>query len=461
MDSDKAQNKQVRFDESLSAFVGAILPALGRDAVEHGYVVRDANGRLVFIARGELSPKQIQEASESAIAAVAAYVVDASFVVLLQQESGIETLTSQRPATTEHVQINDGTAIKISLVDNRIVGSDWLCRPAKGWRPPAIPRIVFASMKGGVGRSTALTVLAADLALDGKKVLVVDLDLEAPGIGSMLLEEANKPEYGALDWFVESRLSQHTESLLLEMVSSSHFPSGSGLINVVPAVGRSSDAMPNNVLAKLARAYVEQPDELGNQHSFLQRTQQLITLLEDQLSYDAVLIDARAGLNESTSASILGLGADVLLFGVNTPQTITSYRYLLAHLARFNRDPVDDWLLRLRMVHAHASPDPSNQALFRDRTHSMFSEFLYGNVPLLDAGGSPLHTQDPAESIEQFSVDDPTGPHYAWPVLWDSTYADFDPVSKPTLLSTEYYKRTFSGLIEGVRELIEPLQEGI
>ena len=119
------------------------------------------------------------------------------------------------------------------------------------------------------------------------------------------------------------------------MIAPSPFSGGKGLIDVVPAVGRSSDSHPANVLAKLARAYLELPQNEGPPKSFLAQTQELLGQLSTLNQYDAILIDARAGLNESTAASILGLGADILLFGVDTPQTFASYRYLLAHLARF------------------------------------------------------------------------------------------------------------------------------
>ena len=50
-------------------------------------------------------------------------------------------------------------------------------------REPSVPRTVtFYSFKGGVGRTTALTHVAWILAMRGRKVVTVDLDLEAPGI---------------------------------------------------------------------------------------------------------------------------------------------------------------------------------------------------------------------------------------------------------------------------------------
>ncbi len=44
--------------------------------------------------------------------------------------------------------------------------------------------VTFYSYKGGVGRTMALANVAALLAQDGRRVLVVDFDLEAPGVPS-------------------------------------------------------------------------------------------------------------------------------------------------------------------------------------------------------------------------------------------------------------------------------------
>src|SRR5271168_2494145 len=42
--------------------------------------------------------------------------------------------------------------------------------------------ITFYSFKGGVGRTMALVNVAAELVRRGRKVLVVDFDLQAPGL---------------------------------------------------------------------------------------------------------------------------------------------------------------------------------------------------------------------------------------------------------------------------------------
>jgi AAA domain len=52
-------------------------------------------------------------------------------------------------------------------------------------------RVTFYSYKGGVGRTLAMLNIAALLADQGRRVLVVDLDLEAPGLGLSALTQAD------------------------------------------------------------------------------------------------------------------------------------------------------------------------------------------------------------------------------------------------------------------------------
>ena len=55
------------------------------------------------------------------------------------------------------------------------------------------PIFTFYSYKGGVGRSMALVNVAAILAKMGRRVLLIDLDLEAPGISYL---DSNQPHKG-------------------------------------------------------------------------------------------------------------------------------------------------------------------------------------------------------------------------------------------------------------------------
>jgi len=47
--------------------------------------------------------------------------------------------------------------------------------------------VTFYSFKGGTGRSTALVNVAVEMVKSGLRVLVVDFDLEAPGLDTFNL----------------------------------------------------------------------------------------------------------------------------------------------------------------------------------------------------------------------------------------------------------------------------------
>ena len=69
-------------------------------------------------------------------------------------------------------------------------------------------RFTLYSVKGGVGRSTTVAVLARHLAAGGERLLAVDLDLESPGLSSALIEPEARPACGVTEWFVEDLVGQ-------------------------------------------------------------------------------------------------------------------------------------------------------------------------------------------------------------------------------------------------------------
>ena len=78
---------------------------------------------------------------------------------------------------------------KVFWEDRLLTGSDWW---TVGDPHPEghAQRWTLYSVKGGVGRSTTAAVLAWHLARKGERVLVVDLDLESPGLSSAMLDPA-------------------------------------------------------------------------------------------------------------------------------------------------------------------------------------------------------------------------------------------------------------------------------
>ena len=63
--------------------------------------------------------------------------------------------------------------------------------------------VTFYSFKGGVGRTLALVNIGIELAKTGRKVLLVDFDLEAPGIDTFNELEPPKSTPGVVDYIAD------------------------------------------------------------------------------------------------------------------------------------------------------------------------------------------------------------------------------------------------------------------
>ncbi len=439
------------YDNSLPRFAKLSAEHLGRDVLLRQLVLRDAVGRLtlIWLEPEACSPDKLAALTTAVMAEVQPYV-EAGMVVATPEQLFDEDLRDSKLGNWERIVVGEDYELLLRVLDRRLVGQDWQTRP-KGQIPDAPPIIVFASLKGGVGRSTALAVAAADFAAHGRNVLVIDLDLEAPGLGSMLLSAERTPKYGAVDYFVENGLSPLEDDFLQNLVGTSELTRSRGLVHVVPAVGQQSQDHPHNFLGKIGRAYLEDPGPDGTSQSFLVQTRELVDRLAKLNPYDVILVDTRAGLHETTAAAILGLGATVLCFGVDTPQTFLGYRFLFAHLNRFasEADRSDDWRMRIRMVHAKAAPGRERMVLFGDQVYDLFQAYLYDE----DQGDA---TQDNDAFVFSLGDSEDEAPHRCWRILNDSQYFEFDPLARPDMLDPQIYGQTFGPFVEELRAFIWP-----
>jgi Mrp family chromosome partitioning ATPase len=444
----------IRFDDSLPVFAGLVQSTWGEQAVQNNLFLRDASGRLTFVLLEEGRSKADQESLASkAVLELGSYVDDAGFSVATPDELFDEGLKTRAGVIV--VQLNDDRFRgKVNFIDRRMVGADWLRRPQSSAPPPA--RLVFSSIKGGVGRSTALCVVAAHLAANGRRVLAIDMDLEAPGLGNLLLSDNTLPEFGLLDYLVESEAgSILDEQFFADLIGPSWLGGGRGRVDVVPAIGQRSLTHPANVLAKLARAYLAETAADGQVLTFSDHMRVLVERYADPFRYDIILLDARAGLHETTASAVIGLGAEVLMFGLDQPQTFAGYELLLAHLATLPTAAEDRWQSRLHVVQAKAPADLHMRTRFSQRMESMLRRYLW---PSEDDRPSV----DPATFKDTFEVDwvedqdedvidelistEPPQPVLA--VLDDEQFRSFNPLADRDVLGDQIYSASFGQLLE-------------
>ncbi|MFV3076568.1 KGGVGR-motif variant AAA ATPase [Niveispirillum fermenti] len=264
------------------------------------------------------------------------------------------------------------------------------------------PRIVFFSIKGGVGRSTALAASAWSLAMQGKRVLVLDLDLESPGLSSALLPTDRQPEFGITDWLVED-LVDNGDTLLTGIYATSDLPTP-GQIVIVPAHGKE----PGEYVSKLGRAWMPKRDSRGTLESWSKRLDRLVNRLENTHQPDVILIDSRAGIDEVAAACVTDLGAHtVLMFAIQGQQTWTGYRALFSHWQQ--RSVITQIRDRLQLV-AGLVPDDERRLEYltalRADSYALFED-TYDQV------------EPGAVSDWNFEEDDDNAPHSPLAIRWN------------------------------------------
>ena len=333
-----------------------------------------------------------------------------------------------------------GTSVPIRLLDRQIIGQDWL-RPIE--TKNKVPRLVFFGLKGGVGRSTALAMLAYDLARSGKRVLLIDFDLESPGLSGLLLPPDRLADFGMVDWFIEDAVGQGNQ-VLERMISVSPLSEHTqGEIRVAAAMGMDE----NFFLAKLSRVYADIAQD-GHVERFSQRVGRLVSALESQEKPDVVLIDSRAGLHDLAAVSIVGLATTALMFATDTAQAWQGYRLLLSH---WQMHPVVLKAIRDRLVMVEALFPENDQAgradRFLENAYTLFSETIYEPI---EPGTKP------EPEIFNFDMNDEAAPHYPLRIKWNNRFQEFDPLLLPKgILTDADIAATFGSFLDGVKHIIE------
>lgn len=233
--------------------------------------------------------------------------------------------------------------------------------------------LTFYSYKGGVGRTMALANVATLLARWGRRVLVVDFDLEAPGLeryfAALPKDAARTERPGVVDMLLS--LQDRRPCLWQDALIRLDIDGGRGCLHLISA-GRDDGA------------YIRRAQSLNYDVLFADETLRFGDALIDlrrqwQQEYDYVLIDSRTGISDIGGiCTILFPDVLVLLFTAND-QSVQGCADVIrrAKLAQENL-PEDRWRLRalplLSRDERRAEFEQSEQ--WRPRIAEHMSEFF-------------------------------------------------------------------------------------
>jgi len=431
----------IRFDDVIphTQEIAKEIAATGIDVV----MVRDVLGRMTLVLEDtgqDVDTDALARWQHLATDRLGPYTAEPPVVLTSSLFMAEELL---RRALPEPINQNVPGHGKIRRIENTIVGQDWArVRPQSSGASGSF-RVALYGFKGGVGRSTATSMLARHLADLGKCVLVVDLDLESPGSGPMLVAGDELPRYGLIDQLVESAV-ENADGLDLVVRASNFSARGNGELWVAPARGAGNGDAEYSYVSKLNRVY----GELSGGLTFADRLESAVVACEDSVTKrsrlpDVVLLDSRAGLHDLAAVTISKLSDLALLFGADNSQTWDGYHDLFRYWqecgqAEFIRE-------KLQMI---ASMVPNHQGMSKDRYLDSFLDhswscfsILYDDLPDGDSiGYNP-------------SPEDTTGPHFPIPIMFTQELVGIDAVST-NWVDIGFVQPAYATFLQDVEKLI-------
>jgi MinD-like ATPase involved in chromosome partitioning or flagellar assembly len=259
---------------------------------------------------------------------------------------------------------------KLSWVEHEKSTPPWPLLASK----PAI--VTFYSFKGGVGRTTLLASTAWQLAKASKRVVVVDLDVEAPGVGTLLGAESDR---GVVDFLVDHAA---TGSSALEGIIAPAQELGpeAALVDVIPA-GR----LDHDYFEKLARldfvgSGLLEPGGIRPVREALLALMRAVAARSP--SPDYILLDSRAGLHDLAGLSLHDLAHVDVIVGRDSDQGYQGLELTVAALGQ--RRSFQD--LRSVVVQTMAPDDPASESYrelvqaYRQRSYDAFAEHVYRHI---------------------------------------------------------------------------------
>ena len=218
--------------------------------------------------------------------------------------------------------------------------------------------VTFYSFRGGVGRTMALVNIGTWLARQGRRVLLVDFDLESPGISHYALPNAKPERKGVVDYLLEA--SEHGVPRTLEDFYFESFKEKSGALYVMPA-GRASTHQERLEKVNFASLYRD-----GDGYLIVEN---LKALWANEISPDYVLIDSRTGYSEAAGICTRQLADAVVITFIPSPQNLNGLQEIVHQIRAQN---TEGWRKEIQLL------------------------FLASSIPVIDDEGGEI-----ADAIER------------------------------------------------------------
>ncbi len=375
----------IHFDEVLEQARVVIAADPAANVIQHVTVLRDLRGRIrIFLKPDPNAPNtltdliaRVQPKLEIDLGGfwgklIAPDMPHNEMIALLDSVRG-EAIAIEQPGFE-----------KWSIIERHFSKSSWLQRSGNPpWelheKTPAI--VSFFSHKGGVGRTTTLCAAAINLARAGHRVAVIDLDLEAPGISTLLSGASSS--VGVVDYLLE-RLLEHK----------SRFEDFVSIQNDQDLIGAGGEPILCLAAGTITDSYIEKLSRLDYELfvNVAADKNPMINLFKEikaSLSPSFILLDCRAGLHDLGGLALQRLSHLNVIFGLDSEQSWQGLRLVIRQIGQ--SDPPPDCVI----IQAHEPPPGEIRERSRERfltdSYNAFSDYYYedGTVPNIDTEDEP------------------------------------------------------------------------
>lgn len=316
--------------------------------------------------------------------------------------------------------------------------TSWFLPPTSSSAPPLV--VAFYSFKGGVGRTTAAAALALSWARRGRRVAVIDFDLDAPGLGRLLDADGQgtTAPWGVVDYLLEIGVS-------LPLADYRHTcarpkVTGDGVIDVYPA-----GALDERYLSKLGKLDLELQDATSNPLA------RLIAAIHGESRPDLIIVDSRAGLSPAAGLVLGGIAHLHVVVSTAGEQALAGLQLVIRRLgeARIrSRIEQAECVLVQTMIPDHSELSANAIAYFATRAEDIFREHYY--VPKPDP--------DEPDADERWwalsDVESSEAPHRAACIRYKAMFADFRSIDD--IADDLVEDKDYTGLVERIdRKLLQ------
>ncbi len=432
------------FDEARKDVLAALTHTTVDENVEKVCAIFDLKGRCRILAKPApgKDPKTVQAALE-AIFKTEADVFWGGEEVWIHSDSSPSSRKAIYEAVWKDAKSHSAGSGKQWTFDRHMSKDAWFGAPFNPpWplRDETPPIISFFSFKGGVGRTTALAAFATNLARAGKRVLVLDFDLEAPGAGTLFgPTTGDGTSYGVVDFFLEWPIAPQG----IDIADYCNTCDDVRIVGTGPEIiCAPAGKVDERFIEKLARINYEylyrSASEPGSTSAGKSPIHQLLKQLRDRWKPDFVLIDSRAGLHDLGGLSLSGLAHWHVLFGLNSEQSWQGISVAVSHLGKqevlAGRKQRECTLVQAMTPSPQAGREQS-VASFKDRAYEAFSDLYY------DDPQSP----DPEWPVPD--SEDPDQPHSPQLLSWDNRVFGYSSVADVADILCEGEYRTLTNAI--------------